>query len=258
MIACNRRRRLEAKLINYIPVYMMLRDGSLQTKGLLSFLHILVLLALLSISRAEAPTTTMVGTDPLPSTAAIGVAFNISVTIEEVLNLCAWEFNMTFDTTVLDAVAVYEGPFLTDTGYGTWWLDPTMDNTRGIVTGGCHIFPYPDYGADGSGVLAYVTILVEAKGKSNLHFADTQLRWWDTTGLKLEIIDHTAKDGFFQLPLGDINNDGIVSANDLRILGKAYGSTSGQPSYNPNADLNKDDTVDRDDLVIVSSNYGKN
>lgn len=229
----------------------------MQTKGLLSFLLILVLLALLSIGRTEAPTTTTVGTNPLPSTAPAGVAFNISVTVTEVLNLAAWEFNMTFDTTVLDAVAVYEGPFLMDTGYGTWWLDPTINNETGIVTGGCSLFPYPDYGADGSGVLAYITFVAEVEGSSSLHFADTQLRWWNTTGMKLEIIDHTAKDGFFQLPLGDINRDGIVAVRDLAALGKAYGTSAGQPSWNPDADLNKDDTVNDGDLVIVSSNYGK-
>jgi len=246
-----------SKIDKQRSIYFMSRDGRLMAKGLLSFLHILILLSLFSISRTEAPTTTTVGTNPLPSTAPVDTAFNISVTVGEVQNLCAWEFNMTFDTAVLDAVAVYEGPFLMDTGYGTWWLDPTIDNTKGIVTGGCQLFPYPEYGADGNGVLAYVTFLVEAKGKSSFHFADTQLRWWNTTGLKLEIIDHEPKDGFFQLPLGDINSDGVVAVKDLRILGRAYGSAFGQPSYNPDADLNKDDAVNHPDLTIVSSNYGK-
>ena len=229
----------------------------MRAKGLVTFFHIFVLLALFSINRTEAPTTTTVGTAPLPSTAPIGTPFNISVTIGNVLNLCAWEFNMTFDTTVLDAVAVYEGPFLLDTGYSTWWLDPTINNETGTVTGGCSLFPYPEYGADGSGVLAYITFVAEAEGKSNLHFADTQLRWWDPIAWELVIITHTAKDGFFQLPLGDINSDGVVAVQDLRILGKAYGSALGQPAYNPNADLDKDDLVNSNDLVIVSSNYGK-
>jgi len=229
----------------------------LHKKEVLLYVHVFILLAVLSVHNAEAPSSTIVRPSPLPSTAPVGTTFNISVTVINVVNLHAWEFNMTFNTAVLDAVAVYEGPFLSDLGYGTWWLDPVMDNSRGIVTAGDSLFPYPDYGADGNGTLAYITFLVQAKGKSDLHFADTKLRKWDPILGELAAINHTARDGFFQLPLGDINSDGIVAVQDLRILGKAYGSALGQPAYNPNADLNKDDLVNSNDLVIVSSNYGK-
>jgi hypothetical protein len=154
-----------------------------------------------------------------------------------------------------------EGPFLLDfadlMGVSTWPLGPIIDNDVGWVQMSDSLFPIPDPpdGADGNGVLATITFHVLTKGTVPLHFNKTLLNT-NAGGLPTPI-PHTHRDGFFQLPLGDINSDGIVAVQDLRILGKAYGSALGQPAYNSNADLNKDDLVNSNDLVIVSGNYGK-
>jgi len=203
----------------------------------------------------------VVSTQPLPSTAAVDTNFYIDITVANVLNLYGWEINMTFNPTVLEVVDMVEGPFLLDfadlMGVSTWPLGPLIDNTAGWVQMADSLFPLPDPpdGADGSGVLATITFHVLTEGTVPLHFDYTLLTTY-AGGLPTPI-EHTARDGFFQLPLGDINSDGIVAVKDLRILGKAYGSALGQPSYNPDADLNKDDAVNHADLTIVSSNYGK-
>jgi hypothetical protein len=57
--------------------------------------------------------------------------------------------------------------------------------------------------------------------------------------------------------LGDINKDGVVDLHDLAIIAAAYGSTPGDPNWNPDADLNKDGVVSLLDFQLVASEYGQ-
>ena len=226
-------------------------------------LMLTVVLAILLAPRpvSSPPSKPVVGTQPLPSTAPVGTNFDINVTVTNVVDLYGWTLNMTFNPTILNVTNMVEGPFLLDfansLGIYTWPLGPLIDNDIGWVQMSDSLFSFEPLtdGADGSGVLATITFQVRTKGAVPLHFSETLLNT-KVGGLPTPI-DHDVRDGFFQLPLGDINSDGIVAVKDLRILGKAYGSSFGQPSYNPDADLNKDDAVNRNDLVIVSSNYGE-
>lgn len=203
------------------------------------------------------------GTKPLPSTAPVGSTFNLNITITDVIDLYGWEFNMTFNATVLNVIDVIEGPFLLDFAYsvgvGTWLVGPTIDNTNGWVLMGDSLFPFPDPpdGADGSGVLATIVFSVQMKGKSDLHFASTKLNSWDSVSGLLVAIPHTAKDGFFQEPLGDVDGDGDVDTSDLSVMSNAYGSRNSIPNWNPNCDFNKDNKVDISDLFNIGKNYGK-
>jgi hypothetical protein len=56
--------------------------------------------------------------------------------------------------------------------------------------------------------------------------------------------------------VGDVNGDGTVDIVDLSIVGQAFGSFEGEPSYNPEADLNCDGIVDIGDISLVCINYG--
>jgi len=58
-------------------------------------------------------------------------------------------------------------------------------------------------------------------------------------------------------PLSDLNEDGIVNILDLAIVGAAFGSFPGYPTWNPLADVNQDDTVNIFDLAIVAADFGK-
>jgi len=55
----------------------------------------------------------------------------------------------------------------------------------------------------------------------------------------------------------DINRDGIVDGEDLMILGRAYGSSSGSSRWNADADLDGDGDVDGSDMEILKTNYGR-
>jgi hypothetical protein len=238
----------------------------------LLFLSTIIFVTMFATTPTQAQPPTELSTDPLPCTATVGTRFNVSITIVcEEVELFVWQFNMTFNPTVLAVVNVTEGSFLSEySGYPTMWPDPVIHNDTGWVGAGCSLKRpdggFPPFGAIGSGEIAIITFYVKEEGKSDLHFAgvfpgetekqQTMLRSWDPIGKVLIEILFTPNDGFFQVPQGDVTNDGIVDAEDLAALGRAYSTQEGQTSYNPDADLNKNKIVERSDLEIISSNYG--
>jgi hypothetical protein len=75
---------------------------------------------------------------------------------------------------------------------------------------------------------------------------------WRTESYKREV-------GLRIRPLieGDINTDGKVDQNDLRMLATAYGSTPTEPNWNLSADINGNKIVEVQDLFVIGTNYDK-
>jgi hypothetical protein len=73
-----------------------------------------------------------------------------------------------------------------------------------------------------------------------------------------DIADNTLSDGwiFVSIP-GDINGDRKVELKDVYAVGKAYGSSIGNPRYEPNLDINDDGKIELKDYYITCKNYGK-
>lgn len=57
--------------------------------------------------------------------------------------------------------------------------------------------------------------------------------------------------------LGDVNRDGKVDMKDIGITVKAFGSTPGDPRWNPDADVTGDNVVDMKDVGKVVADFGK-
>ena len=55
---------------------------------------------------------------------------------------------------------------------------------------------------------------------------------------------------------GDVNHDGQTGIADLAALLAAYGSTAGEPAYDPGLDFDADGDVDLSDLAYLLSLYG--
>lgn len=108
---------------------------------------------------------------------------------------------------------------------------------------------------------------IDGDHKLEIIFYDWAGNFWcleDTTsqaaayGLEWPMFRCNAKRMGWMTILGDFDYDGEVDRDDLALLAGAYGSSIGQPAYNPEYDINRDGVVDVNDLAIISKNYGEN
>jgi hypothetical protein len=80
---------------------------------------------------------------------------------------------------------------------------------------------------------------------------------WPVPG-ETDTADNTFVDGWVKVVVpGNVNGDDIVDMKDITTILRAYGSTPGQPKWNPNSDVNCDDVVDMKDITITLRNYGQ-
>jgi hypothetical protein len=56
---------------------------------------------------------------------------------------------------------------------------------------------------------------------------------------------------------GDVDNDGEVSILDVLRFAWAYGTSQGQPGFDPACDFDRDGTITLSDLVVLVENFGK-
>jgi Cohesin domain/PEP-CTERM motif len=124
---------------------------------------------------AAAPITLSV----LPSlhTAAVGDTFQLDIAIANVADLFAYQFDLNFNPSILSALGVLDGGFLTSGGGtsvfgGAFAL--TLDNTTGVITILDSLLgpAPPATGAIGGGTLASITFTALASGSSAIEFAN--------------------------------------------------------------------------------------
>lgn len=160
---------------------------------------ILVVLVVASVNAA--PAEPVVTVNPKISVTAPGESFEINVTVSDVSDLYGWQFNITFNSAVLNCTGVEIGPFLQQAGT-VFPLPPTIDNDAGFAFFGASLLPpYPPEGASGSGALTTATFVVKTEGESTLHFFESKLNLWNFTSGEPVRISHTAVDGVFMYPL---------------------------------------------------------
>jgi len=70
--------------------------------------------------------------------------------------------------------------------------------------------------------------------------------------------DNTFIDGWILVTIaGDLNGDQTVNILDAIRLAAAFGSTPGNPYWNPNADINGDGVVNILDAIILAAHFGE-
>jgi hypothetical protein len=62
-------------------------------------------------------------------------------------------------------------------------------------------------------------------------------------------------DGVARRP-GDADGDHDVDYDDFIVLAGAYGTSNGDPGYDPDADFDEDGDVDYDDFIVLAGAYG--
>jgi hypothetical protein len=194
------------------------------------------------------PATT-VSIEPHTSAFLPNTVFNVTVSIAEVTNLYGWEFNITYSPTVLHWLSFYEGPFLKQAG-DTYKFEPTFNNTAGWISAGRALFPYPENGATGSGILAYLTFNASAEGLSSLHFdvETTNLRTIDQSQMPV-VIHFTPVDGSVNVALVhdvavtsvSVSNSRITIGDDVSITVTVKNNGSVSESFD--VTLSYDSTV---------------
>jgi len=58
------------------------------------------------------------------------------------------------------------------------------------------------------------------------------------------------------IPLGDVNQDGNIDANDASVAIFDYGATPGSPRWNPYVDIQNNGFIDANDISFVIFHYG--
>lgn len=180
--------------------------------------------------------------------------FKASVNVTSVVNLYAFNFTFTFNTTLLNVLTVNVPVLGGSPTVLTGW-----DNSVGYVyvnvTG---ISP-----ANGTRVIAEVTFKVQTGYvwstvtptiNGTLDFSLHNLSTQDGT-----LIDHEAISGkYVYKPVpGDLTMDGYVELVDLVTAAQSFGTSVGDPLYDTNADLNRDGTINIQDIILVAHNFGR-
>lgn len=110
---------------------------------------------------------------PAITPATVGESVTLTAEISGASNLSAFQFDVTFDPSVLSITDIAEGTFLPGAG-PTFFLPGTVDNTAGTVQFVADTLLGPPT-ASGDGSLASVTFEAVGEGTSSVNFANVLL-----------------------------------------------------------------------------------
>ena len=143
-----------------------------------------------NIYKASAAST-KISVDPEVSSAPIGSTFTVNVEISDAHELFAWQFNMTWNSTLFWCSEATEGDFLS-----AWDTKPTyflgadqINSSVGFAFVGSTITGADYGGTSGSGTLATLKFSVSGKGETMLNF--TNIKLLDPAGTKLSFTTQT-------------------------------------------------------------------
>ena len=182
----------------------------------------------------------------------VGDTFTLDLSVRNIIDLAGWQFDVSFDPAVLEAVEVNEGDFLKTDGGTTFFQSGTIDNTTGKITG-LNATRFNEEGSTGAGTLLSVKFLAKAEGETQLTLSNFQLG--STTGERIAAGPHKfvfTIEG--QLATGDVNRDGQVSVLDLILVSRHLGEDA---AANPQADVNRDGIINIQDLIVVAQHLGE-
>ncbi|MEX2246815.1 MAG: cohesin domain-containing protein [Dehalococcoidia bacterium] len=134
-----------------------------------------VLLGLLVISSSRvvfAQSTANLKLDA-PSAVSSGEEFDVSLLVENVVNLGGFQFVLGFDPELVTAIGVTKGDFLGSSGREVVCDDPVLSDS-GVRLECVTLGPEPP-GADGAGVLAVVRLRSTGDGSAALALSRTKL-----------------------------------------------------------------------------------
>jgi len=142
------------------------RQNTMKGKRMARGLSVVLLVA--SVCPIFGDTISVVGPTTNPN---VGDIFNVSVGVTGVNNLYAFQFDLTFDPSLLSADSVTEGSFL-PSGGTTFFIPGAIDDVGGNVTATVDSLIGSIPGVTGNGTLAVFQFAALASGTSPLSFSN--------------------------------------------------------------------------------------
>lgn len=181
-----------------------------------------------------------------PSAYKVPAEFDVNVSIIIVVDLSAFEFELQYNKTLLEVLAVdvpFPAPIV---GYGD---GKVYVNVTGITPP-----------INGSRVLATIRFKA-ARGivwNTQTHLINSSLNF-TIHRLNGGLIEHKAINGTYHYtPVpGDLDMDGAVTIIDLSAAARSFGTSMGDPGYQRYADLNLDGYINIRDIVLIARNFGR-
>ena len=131
----------------------------------------------------------------------VGDSFSINITVSNVTDLYSWEFKLYYNSSMLNATSILEGPFLKQAGDTNFQILSFTDNynvSHGLVWAKCALNNVSS-GVNGNGTLATIYFKAVWPGDSSLSLAEILLM--NSNG---ETIKCTAVSGSVRILLVDI------------------------------------------------------
>ncbi|HWB95568.1 MAG TPA: cohesin domain-containing protein [Bryobacteraceae bacterium] len=132
-----------------------------------------LLLSLLLLAGTTYAFSDTISVSPASSDVMVGQAFTVDIDIDDISDLFAYQFTLTFDPAVLAADSIVEGDLFAGTG-NSFFLPGTIDNSAGSIAFTADTL-LSGPGVDGPGTLAIATFTAIGTGTSSFDFPDSDL-----------------------------------------------------------------------------------
>ncbi len=170
---------------------------------------------------------------PASLSANLGGTFNVTLSVEGVTELAAYEAKLTYNPAIVQVTAVNQGPFLSSTGRSEMPVATVIDNVAGRAEFGAASLGTKAY-PSGGGVLTTITFQAKAVGVSALHLESVLL-----SDPSFRAIAVSPEDGQARVTncFGDFNGDGQVNIFDLQMAAARWNCHTGQACYDAQFDV---------------------
>lgn len=136
------------------------------------FSHIIFIsMSIILLISGQGFASTVVSIQPSASNQTVGSFFNVFVDISDVSDLYSFQFDISFNPMVLQAVGLTEGSFL-PTGGGTFFIPGAIDNAAGSISFTADSLLGPDPGVTGTGHLAVLSFEAFGEGISTISLSN--------------------------------------------------------------------------------------
>ena len=220
------------------------------------------------------PVTVLMNVEPSAYHAkTINETFSVNIHIYNVtdsMKIVGFEFELGFNSTLLDVVQVQNGTFLEayagSPNGGVFYYGPYYGDGYVLFAGfilpdgnGTWHGPFPT----GNGTLATITFrakyqtigLTNPSDSCSLALFDTKLADFQANSIPLYSANGTYD--IVPSPMGDLNFDGKVDIFDALVFANSFGTRPGDAHWNSYADLNHDNVVDIYDAILLCKHFGE-